>query len=315
MLKLTEDLFRSDPSAKFADYYERTLYNHILSTQHPEHGGYVYFTPARPRHYRVYSAPNEAMWCCVGTGMENHGKYNQFIYTHNGDSLYLNLFIASELNWKEKGVKIEQETKFPDEEQTQLTITEGSSRFKLMIRYPSWVKEGALKITINGKPVSYNAHPSSYIAMNRQWKKGDVVLVSLPMHNTTEQLPNVPEYIAFMHGPILLGAKTGTEDLKGLIADDSRWGQMPAGQKLPVDKAPIIIENDRSKIVNELIPVKGKSLTFTAPAFTMINAVKVELEPFFRIHDARYMMYWMTLTNEQSRSYLDSLAIIENARK
>jgi DUF1680 family protein len=315
MLKLTEDLFRSDPSAKFADYYERTLYNHILSTQHPEHGGYVYFTPARPRHYRVYSAPNEAMWCCVGTGMENHGKYNQFIYTHNGDSLYLNLFIASDLNWKEKGVKIEQETKFPDEEQTQLTITEGSSRFKLMIRYPSWVKEGALKITINGKTVSYNAHPSSYIALNRQWKKGDVILVSLPMHNTTEQLPNVPEYIAFMHGPILLGAKTGTEDLKGLIADDSRWGQMPAGQKLPVDKAPIIIEDDRSKIVNELIPVKGKSLTFTAPAFTMINPVKVELEPFFRIHDARYMMYWMTLTNEQSRSYLDSLTIIEKEKE
>jgi hypothetical protein len=184
-----------------------------------------------------------------------------------------------------------------------------------MIRYPSWVKEGALKITINGKPVSYNAHPSSYIALNRQWKKGDVVLVSLPMHNTTEQLPNVPEYIAFMHGPILLGAKTGTEDLKGLIADDSRWGQMPAGQKLPVDKAPIIIEDDRSKIVNALIPVKGKSLTFTAPAFTMINPVKVELEPFFRIHDARYMMYWMTLTNEQSRSYLDSLAIIEKEKE
>jgi DUF1680 family protein len=101
MLKLTEDLFRSDPSGKYTDYYERTLYNHILSTQHPEHGGYVYFTPARPRHYRVYSAPNEAMWCCVGTGMENHGKYNQFIYTHSHDSLFLNLFIPSELNWRE----------------------------------------------------------------------------------------------------------------------------------------------------------------------------------------------------------------------
>ena len=78
MLKLTEDLFRVHPSAKYADYYERTVFNHILSSQHPEHGGYVYFTSARPRHYRVYSAPNQAMWCCVGTGMENHGKYNQF---------------------------------------------------------------------------------------------------------------------------------------------------------------------------------------------------------------------------------------------
>jgi DUF1680 family protein len=314
MLKLTEDLFRTDPSAKYVDYFERTLYNHILSTQHPEHGGYVYFTPARPRHYRVYSAPNAAMWCCVGTGMENHGKYNQFIYTHRHDSLFLNLFIPSELNWREKGIVIRQETGFPYEEQTKITITKGSSHFKLMFRYPSWVNEGALKITVNGKPVSYKDHPSSYIALERQWKKGDIVQVALPMHTTTEQLPNVPEYIAFMHGPILLGAKTGTEDLKGLIADDSRWGQIPAGQKLPVDKAPIIIEDDRSKIANELIPVKGKPLTFTAPAFTMLNPIKVEFEPFFRIHDARYMMYWMALTKEQSRSYLDSLAIIEKGK-
>ena len=315
MLKLTEDLFRSDPSAKFADYYERTLYNHILSTQHPEHGGYVYFTPARPRHYRVYSAPNEAMWCCVGTGMENHGKYNQFIYTHKGDSLYLNLFIASELNWKEKGVKIEQETKFPDEEQTKLTITEGSSRFRLMIRYPSWVKEGALKITVNGNPVSYSALPSSYIALNRHWKKGDVVLVSLPMHNTTEQLPNVPEYIAFMHGPILLCAKTGTEDLKGLIADDSRWGQIPSGQRLPVDKAPVLIDDNISSVPEKLSPVKGKTLTFTMQDIKTQNPINVVLEPFFRIHDSRYMMYWMVLTEKQNRSFLDSLAIIEKGRK
>ena len=118
MLKLTEDLFRVNPLAKYVDYYERTLFNHILSTQNPVHGGYVYFTPARPRHYRVYSAPNEAMWCCVGTGMENHSKYNQFIYTHVKDTLFLNLFIASELNWKEKGIKIKQETNFPYEEQT-----------------------------------------------------------------------------------------------------------------------------------------------------------------------------------------------------
>ena len=129
MLKLTEDLFRFHPLAKYIDYYERTMYNHILSTQNPKTGGYVYFTPARPRHYRVYSAPNEAMWCCVGTGMENHGKYNELIYTHQNDSLFLNLFVASELNWREKGIKIKQETKFPYEEKVKLTITDGSSGF------------------------------------------------------------------------------------------------------------------------------------------------------------------------------------------
>ena len=109
---------RMDPQAKYADYYERAMYNHILSTQHPEHGGYVYFTSARPRHYRVYSAPNQAMWCCVGTGMENHGKYGEFIYSHAGEDLFVNLFVASELDWKEKGLKLKQETAFPYEEKS-----------------------------------------------------------------------------------------------------------------------------------------------------------------------------------------------------
>ncbi len=312
MLKLTEDLFRTNPSAKYIDYYERTLYNHILSTQNPETGGYVYFTPVRPRSYRVYSAPNEAMWCCVGSGMENHSKYNEFIYTHQHDSLFVNLFIASELNWKEKGIRITQQTQFPFEAQTRLMITDGSSHFKLMIRYPSWVADEALKILVNGKNISYTSHPSSYIAIDRQWKKGDVIQIMLPMHNEIEQLPNVPDYIAILHGPILLGAKTGTEDLKGLIADDSRWGQIPSGKKLPLDKAPIIIEDDKSKIANELVPVKGKPLNFTVPDLKMMNPINVVLQPFYQIHDSRYMIYWKTLTNTQYHSYIDS---VSNAEK
>jgi uncharacterized protein len=314
MLKLTEDLFRTNPSVKYIDYYERTLYNHILSTQHPVNGGYVYFTPARPRHYKVYSAPNEAMWCCVGSGMENHGKYNEFIYTHQHDSLFLNLFVASELNWKDKGIAIRQETEFPFKEQTKLLITKGSSPFKLMIRYPSWVKDGALKVMVNGKPVSVTAHPSSYIVINRRWKKGDVVQINLPMHNTIEHLPNLSVYVAVMHGPILLAAKTGTEDLRGLVADDSRWGHIASGQKLPIDKAPIIVEDNMSTIANKLVPVKDKPLNFTVPGLKMINPVNVVLEPFYQIHDARYMMYWMALTNSQYRSYIDSIGALEKEK-
>jgi len=313
MLKLTEDLFRVHPMAKYADYYERTILNHILSSQHPDHGGYVYFTPARPRHYRVYSAPNEAMWCCVGTGMENHSKYNQFIYAHSKDTLYLNLFIASELNWKEKGLKIKQETSFPDDEQTKLTVTEGSSNFKLMVRYPVWVSKGALKIKVNGKDIDYSALPSSYLCINRKWEKGDVVQITMPMHNTVEHLPNVPEYIAIMHGPILLGAKTGTEDLKGLIADDGRWGQYAGGEYLPVDKAPILIEDDIQSIGNKLTPVKDKPLNFKLNV-KMINPVEITLEPFYKIHDARYMMYWLALSNSDYKAYTDSLANIEKEK-
>lgn len=313
MLKLTEDLFRMQPLAHYADYYERTVFNHILSTQHPEHGGYVYFTTARPRHYRVYSTPNNAMWCCVGTGMENHGKYNQFIYTHSADSLFLNLFIASELNWKDKKVSIKQETNFPYEEHTKLTITQGNSKFKLMVRYPEWVKKGALKISVNGKAVKYSALPSSYISIDRKWKKGDVVEVELPMHNTVEHLPNVPNYLAFMHGPILLSAKTGSDDLRGLLADDGRWAQYPGGKMYPIDQAPILIEDDIENIANKLVPVEGEPLSFTLDV-DMINPIELKLEPFSHIHDSRYMMYWLALTNSGYQAYLDSLSTMEKKR-
>jgi uncharacterized protein len=311
MLKLTEGLFRVNPQARFADYHERALYNHILSTQHPEHGGYVYFTPGRPRHYRVYSAPNEGMWCCVGTGMENHGKYNEFIYTHQDNSLYLNLFIPSELNWKEKGIQIRQETIFPFEEKTRLQITDGLARFKMMIRYPSWVAEGNLKITVNGNAISVTKTPSSYVSVERTWQKGDVLEISFPMQTRLEQLPNVSNYYAFMHGPILLAAKAGTKNLDGLVADDSRWGHIAHGERLPVDEAPVIIADDITEITKNIKPVQNNPFTFNLSGLKMINAEEIKLEPFFQIHDARYSIYWMVLSRSGYRAHLDSIARVE----
>ncbi|MBN2514378.1 MAG: hypothetical protein JXB18_15670, partial [Sedimentisphaerales bacterium] len=141
----------------------------------------------------------------------------------------------------------------------------------------------------------------------------DTVEIMLPMHNTIEPVPNVPEYIAFLHGPILLGAKTGTEDLKGLIADDGRWSQYSSGEYLPVDKAPILIEDDLQSIGNKLEPVKNKPLNFKLNV-KMINPMDLTLEPFSQIHDARYMMYWLALTHDSYEAYVDSLATIENEK-
>jgi Uncharacterized protein conserved in bacteria len=317
MLKLTEDLFRKQQLAKYADYYERALFNHILSTQHPDHGGYVYFTPARPRHYRVYSAPEQAMWCCVGTGMENHGKYGEFIYTHQNDSLFLNLFIPSTLNWADKSVKLKQETTFPYEEKTKVTITEASAvSFSLLIRYPSWVKAGALKVVVNGDTLSYTAQPSSYINVRRTWNSGDVVEVILPMHNSVEQLINVPSYVAFLHGPILLGAKTGTQDLSGLVADASRWAHIAGGTHQAVTEAPILVDDHRATLADKLVPVEGKPFTFKFAGVDnpLFGADTLELQPFFKIHDARYMMYWMNPTKAGYQAVVDSLAAIEAAK-
>ncbi len=317
MLKLTEDMHRRNPEARYADYYELATFNHILSSQHPEHGGYVYFTPARPRHYRNYSAPNEAMWCCVGTGMENHGKYGQFVYTHVGDALYVNLFVSSELNWKEKGISLRQETSFPYAETSRITMTQGKGKFPLLVRYPGWVNPGQFELKVNGQKVDVISGPSSYVTIDRQWKKGDVIDITFPMHNSIKYLPNVPQYIALMHGPVLLAAKTGTEDLAHLVADDSRFGQYASGKKLPINEAPILINNNIEAIANQLQPVAGKPLHFTLSTkmvngeWSMVN----ELIPFFELHDARYMMYWLALSEDSYKSYLDGLAKQEQERQ
>ena len=324
MLKLSEELHRRNPEARFADYYELATFNHILSTQHPEHGGYVYFTSARPRHYRNYSAPNEAMWCCVGTGMENHGKYGQFIYTKKADALFVNLFVASELNWKERGITLRQETTFPYSETSRITVTEVSnhnsqlstlnSQFKLMVRYPGWVKPGQFAVKVNGQPVAIVTGPSSYVTIDRQWKKGDVVEINFPMYNYVKYMPNLPQYIALMHGPVMLAMKTGTEDLAMLIADDSRFGQLAVGKKLPTDQAPILINNNIEDIANQLQPVAGKPLHFTLST-KMVNEIRNELMPFFELHDSRYMMYWLALSEDNYQGYLDNLAKQEQERQ
>ena len=317
MLKLTEDLHRRNPEARYADYYELATFNHILSSQHPEHGGYVYFTPARPRHYRNYSAPNEAMWCCVGTGMENHSKYGQFIYTHVDDALYVNLFVASELNWKEKGLTLRQETEFPYAETSRITIVQGKGKFPLLVRYPGWVKPGQFSVKVNGQSVKIISGPSSYVIIDRQWKKGDVIDITFPMHNSIKYLPNVPQYIALMHGPILLGTKTGTEDLAHLIADDSRFGQYASGKKLPINEAPILINDDIDAIAGQIKPISDQPLHFMLETKAVnVSADKAcILQPFFEIHDSRYMMYWLALSEDNYKAYLDGLAKEEQERQ
>jgi len=324
MLKLTEDLHRMDANnAAYADFYERATFNHILSTQHPEHGGYVYFTSARPRHYRNYSVPNEAMWCCVGTGMENHGKYGQFIYTkthpqpslvgmEQNETLWVNLYVASELNWKEKGLKLRQETQFPYSESSRITITKGKAKFALKLRKPAWCSN--YHVTVNGKEeICSTSDKAEYFTIEHKWKKGDVVEISFPMHTTIEHMPNVPQYVSLMYGPIALGMKTGTEDLALLLSDDSRFGQIASGRKLPVDKAPFLVANKIEDIANDLVAIEGKPLHFTLKT-RMENAIEGELQPFFEIHDSRYMLYWLALSADGYQSYIENLAKEEQAR-
>ncbi|WP_292039173.1 glycoside hydrolase family 127 protein [Massilia sp. UBA6681] len=296
MLKLTGMLFQSEQKGSYGDYYERALYNHILSSQRPG-GGFVYFTPMRPNHYRVYSQVDKGMWCCVGSGIESHAKYGEFIYAHEGDALFVNLFIPSTLHWREKGVRITQSTRFPDEGSTRLTVDEPGS-FTMKIRYPGWVAAGKLVVKVNGSAVKFDAAPGGYVSLERAWKKGDRVEVQLPMSTRLEQMPDQSNYYAVLHGPIVLAAKTrmfGDEQLN-YLADESRMGHIAGGPVCPLEAAPMLV-SDSLDFLRRFKPVKGKPLTFTAPGLVQGAAGSAtEFIPFFRLHESRYTMYWQHAT-------------------
>jgi len=301
MLKLTEMLFQIGPQAKHADYYERALYNHILSSQNPQTGGYVYFTPLRPEHYRVYSQPDQDMWCCVGTGMENHEKYGAFIYarTSNNDALYVNLFVASQLSWREKEVTVTQTTSFPDADTSTLTIaTASSTRFKLRIRYPWWIGGEGLVCVVNGSGGNYaeGVSPDSYVEIDREWSNGDTVQITMPMDIYVEGIENVDGVLAIMRGPLLLTAEVDTETGLRMNGDGSRMGHEANGLQISPSSSPVII-GEPEEILAKLRAMEATEGGFRVPG--LASTGDIVLKPFFRLHDSRYMMYWLAMAEEE----------------
>ena len=297
MLKLTEILFQMESKAKYADFYERALYNHILSSQNPQTGGYVYFTPLRPEHYRVYSTADMDMWCCVGTGMESHSKYGAFIYAYNNDALYVNLFASSRVTWKSKGVTLTQTTNFPDEETSTLTVNVTKPvRFPLRIRYPWWIGQDGMQVVAGGKNYAANSSPDSFIEIDRTWNDGDTVQIIMPMDIYVEGIENLSGVIAVMRGPILLCAATDTEDNLRMYGDGSRMGHEANGLQISPDNSPVII-GEPEEIIDKLKAMQPIDGGFLVPGLT--TAGDMVLKPFFRLHDSRYIMYWMAMTEEE----------------
>jgi DUF1680 family protein len=293
MLKLSKLLYGDSGDLEYIEYYERALYNHILSSQHPEHGGLVYFTPMRPAHYRKYSRPGVAMWCCVGSGLENHFKYGELIYARRGADLFVNLFIPSRLEPAGTDLRLVQETAFPDSETVVIRIEDGAGEFALKLRYPMWVAADALAVAVNGEPVEVTARPGEYVAIERHWRKGDEVVVTLPMTTRLEPLPDGSNWYAVVHGPVVLAAKTPIFENETLEfrADDSRMGHKADGPLCPPDAMPLMVA-EPAVFLQSLEPVSTGSLTFRAYGVDVGGEDSVELVPFFRLHDSRYTLYW-----------------------
>ena len=322
MLKFSEMLFDRTGDAKYVDFYEGTMWNHILSTQDPKTGGYVYFTTLRPQGYRIYSQVNQGMWCCVGTGMENHSKYGHFIYTHDGAStLYVNLFTPSKL--VSDDFVVTQETAFPNTGTTELTIGKAGT-YAIAIRHPEWAGKN-YSIEVNGETVDHataldgspvETGKSSYATINRTWAAGDKISVTFDMQLRYETCPNYTDYIAFKYGPILLGAATtapsGTdsaldglpvETLPNVYGGEGRMDHAPgsrATSKSLVD-APMLI-GDRSDVLSRIERLRSIDLSFvldvSRPDVASYKWSSLKLVPFYKIHHQRYMCYWYQQTAE-----------------
>ena len=281
MLKLTRHLFCWDPRAEYADYYERALLNHILCSQNPETGMMCYYVPLRSGSNKSYNGPMDSFWCCTGTGVENHAKYGDSIYFHDGGSnLYWNLFIASELNWKTQGLKVRQETRFPDQGVSRLILAcEKPVAFSLNVRRPEWATAGFM-LRINEETITLPSQPGHFVTITREWKTGDAVEVVTPFYPHTEAFRDNPHRMAFLNGPLVLSAEVK-----------------------PAKTFPAVVAEE-GQILEGLKPLSGKPSTFaTDPAIFRVPGQAGSaptLEPFYKMHGQRhYMVYFDQFTPDQ----------------
>ncbi len=295
MLKVALNYFRSTGELRHMDYFEKALYNHILASQDPESGGVTYYTSLIPGGCKSYSKGYnlEGVWCCVGTGMENHSKYGEAIYFNNGKDLFVNLFIPSKLDWKEKGLQLKMETDFPAGDIVNLSIEENTSFSKqIYIRYPSWVKR-PVRIWINDKQQPVNEKAGDYIRLDHPWKKGDRIKIEIPRDFYLEPTPDDPNFAAIFFGPLVLAGELGTagmpeSDLIEFSLKNNRW--IP-----PTDDIPLLIV-DKSNPAKWIKQVAPSRFQIQITGKDKDKNKSLSLIPYYQMHHQRYNLYWKMFT-------------------
>jgi len=292
MLKLTRQLFAIGPQAKYADYYERALYNHILASQDPKQGMMVYFCPLKAGHFKTYNAPHNSFWCCTGTGMENHVKYGDSIYFHDKDTLYISLFIPSVLDHREKGLTVTQQTAYPLDGKVRLQLAADKPvKLAVKIRRPSWAK-GDIKLTVEGKQHPVRVAAGDYITIDRIWKDSSQIQLTLPIKLRTESMPDNPSKVAFFYGPTLLAGALGTE---GIENTDPHAERRDKFDHVPSPPIPVIVAGGRN--IDEYVKPHAEPGSFVIDGSVLKTpgtdeTHNLNLIPFYKMHYQRYIVYW-----------------------
>jgi DUF1680 family protein len=280
MLKLTARLFERNRHAELADYYERALYNHVLASVAPDTGAVTYFTPFHG-DFRTYL---NGSFCCTGTGIENTARYNEGIYFHKNDSLWVNLYIPSELNWREAGMSLRQQGDITRGDPVRLTVVKpGAKAATLNLRIPAWVAK-PVTVRINEKPQAVDAKPASYISLRRQWRVGDVIELALPAGLRLEQARDDSSMVSIFHGPVLLAGELGKDNMPA-----SDVGDKDAYLKIAAAPVPDIVSTSGNP-ADWLAPIPGDPSAFKFKDAGPANGIV--LRPLFDLHHQRYSVYW-----------------------
>ena len=322
MLRLAEALFEMEPTEDKIDFYERLLFDHILSTRDPFKGLAVYHTPTKWGGTRTYSHEFDSMWCCTGTGFEAPGKYAQMIYTHSTceDAVRINLFAPSTLDWKSRGVRLRQETAFPYGETSCVKVEKVGKdpKFAVKIRRPFWADDG-FKVYVNGAIVERAARSfrttgpvlrpeSTYVSITREWKAGDRIDIEFPMSLRAEPLPGSKNYAAFFYGPTLLVADLGSEGIRRedyIPPANVYTGVKSCGWSWKYEKPLPMMVIPADALVH---PESYLERTAISPLTFHMKDTEILLVPLFALHYSRYAMYWRLSSSADAKAFSEAAA-------
>lgn len=287
MLKLTRELFKITGNSKYADYYENTFINAILSSQNPKTGMTTYFQPMATGFFKVYSSETNHFWCCTGSGMENFSKLGDSIYYKDDNSVYVIRYTSSKLTWDEKGMTITQTADIPMSDTATYTInTSGKSvSADIVLRVPDWIA-GDPVVSINGTKTDVKI-VNGFIRLSRTWKDGDVIKYTMPMEIVAYDLPDNENVIAFKYGPVVLSANLGNESMKTSTTGVDVTIPTLLSSISDTIKVNGTIEEWLANINSNLVRKKGTL------EFTLKNAdVTLIFSPHYKQYENRYGIYF-----------------------
>jgi len=257
MMKMARHLYAWSGDSRFIDYYERNLLNHRLGAIEPVTGHTSYFLSLAPGAWKTTCTETDSFWCCTGTGIEEFSKLNDTIYFHDDDSLFVNLYFASSVSWKERGIRVRQSTSFPESDLTNFKIEETpATPWTLRLRIPSWTTS-ANSVAVNGRRLEVSGTPGSYLAITRAWKAGDHVELALPMRLVAEPLADDRALQAFLYGPLVLAGQFPKTALGGNLEHD----QGPEVHDAPMLDVPGLRASG-TELSSWIRPIPGETLAF-----------------------------------------------------